>query len=154
MYKLLDNSPLLAHFKSNLGQGGRKGASCGRDKSCYNQVMVNRLIILFSLVALIVIMVMLNLTSPAEIGPLGVLVFFTMIYIVVLGVATGLVALMRRVTGHKNGMRRKDYFFAAVIAFGPIMLLLVQSFGSFSLWTVGLTVMFVVLGCFLVSKRT
>ena len=115
--------------------------------------MVNRLITFFSLLALIIIMVMLNLTAPAEIGPLGVLVFFTMIYVVVFGVATGLVALMRRVTGNRGGMRRKDYFFAAVIAFGPIMLLLVQSFGSFSLWTIGLVIAFVGLGCFLVSKR-
>ena len=76
-----------------------------------------------------------------------------MIYIVVFGVATGLVALMRRVTGNRGGMRRKDYFFAAVIALGPIMLLLVQSFGSLSPWTMGLVTVFVGLGCFFVSKR-
>ena len=98
-------------------------------------------------------MVMLNLTAPAEIGPLGVLVFFTMVYIVIFGLATGVIALMRRVTGSGSGMKRKDYLFAAIIAFGPIMLLLVQSFGSLSLWTVALVLIFVGLGCFLISKR-
>ena len=115
--------------------------------------MFNRLILLASLVAVIILMVMLNLTAPAEIGPLGVLVFFTMIYVVVFGVATGLVALMRRVTGNRGGMRKKDYLFAAMIAFGPIMLLLVQSFGSLSLWTISLVLIAVGLGCFLISRR-
>lgn len=115
--------------------------------------MLNRLIILASLVAVIILMVMLNLTAPAEIGPLGVLVFFTMVYVVIFGVATGVVALMRKVSGNRGGMRKKDYFFAAIIAFGPIMLLLVQSFGSLSLWTVALIAIFVSLGCFLISKR-
>ena len=115
--------------------------------------MLNRLIVLASLVAIVVLMIMINLTSPAEIGPLGVLVFFTMVYVVFFGVATGLVNLMRKVIGNRGGMRRKDYFFAAVIAFGPIMLLLVQSFNSLNLWTSGLVVVAVTLGCFLISKR-
>ena len=115
--------------------------------------MLNRFIILASLIAVIILMVMLNVTAPAEIGPLGVLVFFTMVYIVVFGMATGVVALMRRVTGHRGGMRKKDYFLSAIIAFGPIMLLLMQSFGSLNLWTVVLCLIFVSLGCFYISKK-
>ena len=115
--------------------------------------MLNRLIILASLIAVIILMVMINLTSPAEIGPLGVLVFFTMVYVVFFGVVTGVIALLRRATGNGSTMRRKDYFFAAIIAFGPIMLLLIQSFGSFNLWTVALVFVFVVLGCFYISKK-
>lgn len=115
--------------------------------------MLNRFIVLASLVAVIILMVMLNLTAPAEIGPLGVLVFFTMVYIVIFGLATGVVALMRRVTGHRSGMRKKDYFLSAIIAFGPIMLLLVQSFGSLNFWTIALVLAFVGLGCFYVSKK-
>ena len=41
--------------------------------------MVNRLIMLISLVASIVLVAMANFTNPAEVGPLGVLVFFTTI---------------------------------------------------------------------------
>ncbi len=50
-------------------------------------------------------------------------------------------------------MGRKEYLYGVVIAFGPIMLMLAQSLGSISLLTVALTVIFVLLGCFLVSKR-
>ncbi len=38
--------------------------------------MVNRIILISSLVAIVIILVMLNFTTPASIGPLGVLVFF------------------------------------------------------------------------------
>lgn len=115
--------------------------------------MLNRVILLLSLVATVVLMVMLNFTTPAEIGPLGVLVFFTTVYIVVFGLATALTRLFRLITGQKGAMRRKDYLYAAVAAFGPILLLLAQSFGSLSIWTLGLVVGFVGLACFAISKR-
>ena len=114
--------------------------------------MVNRTIAFFSLMALIVIMVMLNLTAPAEIGPLGVLVFFTMIYVAIFGIVNLIVAMFMKATG-KKGTERKNRYYAATIAFGPIMLLLVQSFGSLSIATALMVVLFVALGCFVISKR-
>lgn len=113
--------------------------------------MLNRLIMLISLVATVVILVMLNLTTPAAVGPLGVLVFFMMIYAAVFGLAVWILWLLNRLLG-KRGMRRKDYYYAATVAFGPIMMLLVQSFGGLSFFTVLLTVAFVFLGCFLVKN--
>lgn len=121
--------------------------------TCYNNLMLNQLILLISLAAFIVLVAMINLTTPAEVGPLGVLVIFTAIYAVVLGVATAIIFLFRRTMGKKNGMRKKDYCYAAVMAFGPIMLILMQSFGSISFFTVLLVAVFVLLGCFLVNKR-
>ena len=114
--------------------------------------MLNRLILLFSLAALIILMVMINLTTPAEAGPPGVLVFFTAVYGVVFGIITGIVFLFRKTMG-KSNLRRKDYCYVAVMSFGPIMMLLMQAFGSLSIATIGLTVVFIGLGCFLVNKR-
>ena len=114
--------------------------------------MLNRIILLLSLAATIVLLAMLHLTNPTEVGPLGVLVIFTAIYLVVFGIATSIIFLFRRTMG-RNGMRRKDYYYAAVMAFGPIMALLMQSFGGMTLWTGSLVVAFVGLGCFLVNKR-
>ena len=113
--------------------------------------MPRHLIPVFSLVAAVILLVMLNFTTPAGIGPLGVLVFFTAVYVLMLGVATQVVKVFQKIMGKQVG--RKSYLYGAVVAFGPIMLLLAQSLGSMSWVTVGLVVVFVFLGCFLVNKR-
>ena len=114
--------------------------------------MFNRLMLLLSFVAVIIILAMINLTTPTSVGPLGVLVFFTMIYIVIYGIVNLFVAIFMKASGKKTG-GRKDRYYAATISFGPIMLLLVQSFGSLSIVTFGMTLIFVILGCFVINKR-
>lgn len=115
--------------------------------------MLNRLILLVSLVAVIILLAMMNLTTPTEIGPSGVLVFFLLIYVVMFGVCTGAVAVFRKMTRAKGKMGRKQYFYAAVMAFAPLMMLLIQSFGSVNLLTVALLAVFVAVGCFVINKR-
>jgi len=113
--------------------------------------MPKHLIPVLSLMAAVILLTMLNFTTPAGIGPLGVLVFFTAVYVLMLGISVALVKIFLKLTGKQVG--KKSYMYGAVIAFGPIMLLLAQSLRSMSALTVGLTVVFVFLGCFLVSKR-
>lgn len=113
--------------------------------------MLKRLIPVLSLLAAVVLLVMLNFTTPAGIGPFGVLIFFAAVYVLMFGLASLLVVIFTCITEHQVGKR--TYFYSAVLAFGPIMLLLAQSLESMSLWTVGLMVMFEILACFLVSKR-
>ncbi len=113
--------------------------------------MLKHLIPVLSLIAAVILLVMLNFTTPAGIRPLGVLVFFTAVYVLMLGVSVALVKLFLKMTGKQVG--KKSYMYGAVVAFGPIMLLLAQSLGSMSPLTVVLTVVFVFLGCFLVNKR-
>ena len=117
----------------------------------YNEIMVNRLILLLSLVAVVVLIVIMNFFAPMDLGPFGVLLFFTMVYAVVFGVCTGLVGIFAKLNGRAK-MRRKDYTYAAMIALGPLMLLMVRSFGSFNYGTVALVAVCVGLGCFVVSK--
>ncbi|MBR2864504.1 hypothetical protein IKE88_03095 [Candidatus Saccharibacteria bacterium] len=114
--------------------------------------MFNRLSILFSLIAMIVILAMINLTTPTGVGPLGVLVFFVMVYVVVFGVVNLIVSAFMKAAEKKQGVS-KGHYYAATIAFGPIMLLLVQSFGSLSIVTVAMVIAFVFLGCFIIGKR-
>ena len=118
----------------------------------YNEDMLKHLIPVLSLIAAVILLVMLNFATPTGIGPLGVLVFFTAVYVLMLGISVALVKIFLRLSGKKVG--KKSYLYGAVIAFGPIMLLLAQSLGSMSPLTVGLTVVFVFLGCFLVNKRS
>ena len=113
--------------------------------------MPKRLIPVLSLAAAIVLLVMLNFTTPAGVGPPGVLVFFGSGYLLMYGIAYLVVKVFAAVGRHRMG--RKQYLYAAVLAFGPIMLLLAQSLGSVSFLTVGLMVIFVFLACFLISKK-
>lgn len=112
--------------------------------------MPKRLIPVLSLLAAIVLLLMLNFTTPASVGPLGVLAFFIACYVLVLGIVLIVVKIFMKLGGKQMG--HKGYLYAAVIAFGPIMILLVQSLGSLSPVTVGMVVMVVLLVCFLISK--
>ena len=113
--------------------------------------MPKHLVPVLSLLAAVILLVMLNFTTPTGIGPFGVLVFFTTFYVLMFGVSMLLVKIVTKLLGKSLG--RKQYLYGAVIAFGPIMLMLAQSLGSVSVTTVALVVVFVLLGCFLVNKR-
>lgn len=117
----------------------------------YNVVMPKHLVTVTSLVAAVILLLMVNFTTPGGVGPFGVLVFFTTFYVLMFGIALFVVRFFARIMRSKVGKR--EYAYAAVLAFGPIMLMLAQSMGSMSWLTVGLTVIFVLLGCFLVSKK-
>jgi len=112
-----------------------------------------RIISYLSIAGLAALLLMLNLTSPTEIGPLGVLLFFTTLYLTIFG---GVILLMKtfyRLAFKKDAFRPKDYLYAAVMAFGPIMILMARSFGAINLWTISLIVIFLSLAEFLVYKR-
>lgn len=108
--------------------------------------------LLLSLVAIVILLAMINLTTPTGVGPLGVLVFFMMVYIVVFGLVNMVVMLFMKLIGSKQG-EQKQRMYAGVISFGPIMLLLVQSFGSLNIATAIGVVAFIALGCFVINKR-
>ncbi|MBR6965110.1 hypothetical protein IKH83_02235 [Candidatus Saccharibacteria bacterium] len=113
----------------------------------------NRVILSISMIGLAGLILVLNLTSPTEAGPLGVLLFFTTLFIVIFGLVSFLMSVFYRMTSHKKEMGGKDYLYAAVITFGPIMLLMARSFGAISIWTVGLIFIFLFLVGFLVYKK-
>lgn len=113
----------------------------------------NRVISVISIVGLAALILMLELTSPTEIGPFGVLLFFTTVYIVTFGIITLLMQSFMRLAFKKETFRNKDYLYSAVLAFGPIMFLMARSFGAINLWTSGLICFFIFLAEFLVAKR-
>ena len=96
---------------------------------------------------------MLELTSPTEIGPFGVLLFFTTVYITFFGIISLLFQVFKRIAFKKPNLRNKDYLYSAVFAFAPIMVLMARSFGAINLWTIALICLFTALAEFLVYKR-
>lgn len=113
----------------------------------------NRIIYTISGIGLAVLILMLTLTSPTDIGPFGVLLFFTTLYLVSFGIITILMQAFVKIALKKSTFRNKDYLYAVVLAFGPIMLLMARSFGAINLWTIGLIIVFLALAEFLVYKR-
>ena len=106
-----------------------------------------------SILGLAALIAMLTLTSPTEIGPSGVLVFFTTLYITLFSLCSTILQVFYRLAFKKETMKRKDYLFAAVFAFGPIMVMMARSFGAVNLWTLSLIATFLILAEFLVYKK-
>ena len=113
----------------------------------------NHLIYGISILGLAALILMLIFTSPTEIGPFGVLLFFTTIYIVSFGLTTFLFHSFEYLAFKKIALNRKDYLYCVVLAFCPIMFLMARSFGAINLWTTGLIIAFLLLAEFLVYKR-
>lgn len=128
-------------------------ASCGG--IWYNTNMKhNRIVSSISIIGLAVLILMLTLTSPTEIGPLGVLLFFTTLYLTFFGVIISIMRLFYRLAYGREEFKRKDCLYAAVLAFGPIMLLMARSFSAINAWTICLIILLLSLAEFLVYKRT
>lgn len=113
----------------------------------------NHIAVTISIIGLAALLIMLNLTSPTEIGPLGVLLFFTTLYATLFGIITLLQGVFYRLAFGKTTYKAKDYLYSAVMAFGPIMILMARSFGAINIWTIGLIFAFLSLAEFLVYKR-
>ena len=109
---------------------------------------------ILGVVGVIITTMMLMLTSPTEIGPLGVLVFFTTLYITIFSAASTIWQIFKSAAFKSSVMKRRDYLCSAVLAFGPIMVILVRSFGAISPWTLLLIALFLSLAEFLVYKKT
>lgn len=114
----------------------------------------NRIVISLSIIGLAALILMLIFTSPTEIGPPGVLVFFTTLYVSIFGLVSLAMRAFYHLALQREVFRLKDYSYAAVISFGPIMILMARSFGVINLWTLGLIFLFLLLAEFLVMKRT
>ncbi len=113
----------------------------------------NRIVLIVSIIGLAALILMINLTSPTEIGPFGVLLFFTTLYVVCFGVMTFLLQTFSKIAFSKTATRGKDYLYSAIAAFAPIMIMMACSFGAVNLWTISLIAIFIVLAEFLVYKK-
>ena len=113
----------------------------------------NRVIITTGIIGLAALIIMLIFTSPTEIGPFGVLLFFTTIYITLFCIISLTFQAFKRLAFKKPNLKNKDYLYSAVLAFAPIMLLMARSFGAITPWTITLIILFVMLTEFLVYKR-
>lgn len=96
---------------------------------------------------------MLFFTNPASLGPVGILVFFVTVYITMLGVMATIIRAFMKVVYRKIEADWKEYAYAAVLAFWPVMILFFTSAGVSNMLVsvVGSTI-FVALDMFLIKK--
>ena len=113
----------------------------------------DRIISLITVVGLIILVFMMCFTSPTEIGPTGVLLFFTTIYVVAFGLSVKIFQLFLRLAYKHRRFRSKDYLYCAVFAFAPIVLLLFRSVNAVTPLTLLLVAIVISLLEFLVAKR-
>ena len=113
----------------------------------------NQFVTIISIIGLAALLFMLFFTSPTNIGPVGVLIFFTTLYATLFGVISLALSVFYRFAFKKERLVRKDYLYSAVMSFGPIMMLMARSFGAINPWTISLIFVFLLLAEFLVYKK-
>lgn len=120
---------------------------------------MNKLLLIISACAAMIILAMMFLTSPSSVGPVGVLVFFTTTYAFFLGLAAFVCRLFFLLRGKLNkakevtNLDKKSFRYGMVLALAPVILMLIGSFGGISIGEVVLTVLLEILLCFLTSRN-
>ena len=125
--------------------------SCG--ELWYNVIMPKVIVALLGFFSAVVLLSFVYFLTPSEAGPFGVLVFFTLVYLFLFCVFFYVISFVRFLLIGKERNKKMDSYYTAVFAFGPIMILLMRSFGFMNVWTIIGSIIFVILGCFLVKKR-
>ncbi len=127
--------------------------------------MIGKLLVGVGVLSAIILSVILNSTTPATAGAFGILLVFIFTYLttvsvlsfVVYGVSKG-VSVVENKMMHKSQqseMRlQRAYYFATILSLAPVIIMSLQSVGGVGIYELGLTLLFVALGCVYVTKRT
>lgn len=116
-------------------------------------------------VAVVLLVLLLELTNPTETGPLGVLAVFVLMYVSVLLALTfllyGLNRVIRKLSASltvKKPLQEltllRSYYFASVLALVPVMLIGMQSVGDVGIYEVILVILFALIATFYIHRRT
>jgi hypothetical protein len=127
--------------------------------------MLGRVVALSMVTAMVLLAVILQATTPATIGPLGILFVFILLYTSVLGALTFLLFGVGKVVGKVASSFApqkpvsmftlgRAYYYSSVIALAPVLFIGMQSVGEVSVYDVLLVAAFVVIACIYIAKRT
>ena len=120
--------------------------------------LMDKAIIILSLIAFLLIVTMMFTISPSDAGVVGVLGFFILCYVLFLGLAVFgcrlFFTLRAKIDKKKSGnIKKKSYYYGLVIALAPILMLVGRSFGNITILEIGLVLVVETLLCFLVSRN-
>ena len=126
---------------------------------------MGKVIAIGSVCAVIGLLVVFQITTPSEIGPLGILLVFVLMYVAALGGLTFLILGINKVVVKISSsylMNKKSstmsmskaYYFASVIALAPVMIIGMQSVGQVGVYELLLVMLFLAIACIYVARRT
>lgn len=112
----------------------------------------------------LLLIILLNTTTPVIAGPFGILAIFVSAYVLLIGSIAYFMYVMSRLLLHLSSSfvprkpfevltLRRSYYYSTVISAVPIMLIGLQSVGRVSFYELLLMSAFVAIGCLYISKR-
>lgn len=127
--------------------------------------MLGKIIVFCSIASAIGLVVLLQTTTPATIGPLGILLVFILMYVTALGVLTFLFVAINHLTlkiievldsrkMYTPMSLTRAYYFASVTALAPVMIIGMQSVSQVGPYELLLVVIFLAVSSVYVAKRT
>lgn len=120
--------------------------------------MLSKIIALGTLLAIIVLAISLQITTPTGVGPLGILGVLALIYVSV----TGLLAYFLFYLGHlmsryrvrsATPSLRQSYYYASAMGLFPIILIALQSIAGLRLYDIVLAIVFEVIALVYMTKK-
>jgi hypothetical protein len=127
--------------------------------------MAGKFIATSGVIAIVILAIILQTTTPATIGPLGLLFVFILLYVAALSALTffifGLSRVAARVAASLTVRKplqalnlRQAYYYGSVVGLVPVMLLGMQSVGAVGIYEAILILVFAALGCVYIAKRS
>ncbi|MEI6850817.1 MAG: hypothetical protein WCK26_02520 [Candidatus Saccharibacteria bacterium] len=126
--------------------------------------MINIFISTITSFSLILLVILLNTSTPVNAGPFGILLIFVLAYLFIIGVVTYLIYFLSRVISHLSVIFisrkpyntlsvKRSYYYSSIVSAAPIMIVALQSVGSVGFYEYFLVTIFVFIGCLYISKK-
>lgn len=126
--------------------------------------MAGRSLVIIGIIASLLLGIIVQQFNPTTAGPVGILAFFGLLYVIFLAIMTFAIFGASRVVSQFSrflSLRQpilpisflKAYYFATVVAFLPVMLLGVQSVGGLGVYDIILIALFGCISSFYVAKK-
>lgn len=124
--------------------------------------MLGKVLALSTLTAFVLLSAVLQATSPSTIHPLGILLVFVLMYVLALGVLTFFLRFIGEVLHRLQAKNRsaqrvttqQAYYYATVLALAPVMYFGMRSIGRAGVYEIVLIMVFEIIACFYISKRS
>lgn len=122
--------------------------------------MLGKVLAVSSLIALVLLSAIMQVSSPSSVHPIVILLIFILIYVLAVGVLTFFIYTIGRAIARLTSQRKhtnlsltESYYLASVVALMPVMVLGVQSIGRSDIYSTVLIVVFECIACFYVLRR-
>ncbi len=126
--------------------------------------MLAKLLVCVGITSGVILIVILNTTTPASAGAFGILAVFLCTYLLAASVTTFLVYGASRVVHAIAGVfaarkpvgmlsLRKAYYYSTILAIAPVIIISMQSVGGVGVYELVLIGLLVLIGCIYVTKR-